>query len=117
MQANQHHDIDPSQAPVRVLTRHPVISADDESLTETEAFIVELLERLDQADSQAANLRRALEHSRDIGAAVGVLMAFHKVPQAEAFELLRRASQDQNIKLYAVAREVLATGELPSRDQ
>ena len=73
-----------------------------------------MLERLDEADTEAANLQRALEHSRDIGAAVGVLMAFHKVPQDEAFELLRRTSQDLNRKLDALAGEVLATGEAPA---
>ena len=115
MQANQHHQTDPEQATTRVIAEHPVDKRDDGSLTETETFILEMLERLDEADTEAANLKRALEHSRDIGAAVGVLMAFHKVPQDEAFELLRRTSQDLNRKLYALAKEVLATGELPCR--
>ncbi|WP_404388806.1 ANTAR domain-containing response regulator [Humibacillus xanthopallidus] len=115
MQANQHHKTDPVQAVTRVMTEHPVDTGDDGSLTETEAFILEMLERLDEANTEAANLQRALEHSRDIGAAVGVVMAFHKMPQDEAFEMLRRTSQDLNRKLYALAREVLATGELPSR--
>ncbi|EWT01329.1 hypothetical protein N865_10950 [Intrasporangium oryzae NRRL B-24470] len=86
----------------------------EESLTETEAFILETLERLDKADTETENLKKALEHSRDIGAAVGVLMAFEKLTQDEAFELLRHASQDQNVKLYALAREVLDTGQLPA---
>ena len=115
MQANQHDRTDPVQAITRVMTEHPVDTGVDGSLTETETFILEMLERLDEADTKAANLQRALEHSRDIGAAVGVLMAFHKVPRDEAFELLRRTSQDLNRKLYSLAREVLATGELPSR--
>lgn len=84
-------------------------------LTETERFIVEMLERLDAADTEAAHLRRALDHSRDIGAAIGVLMAMKKVTRDEAFGLLRRASQDQNRKLYELALEVLSTGELPCR--
>ena len=87
----------------------------DRRRTETEKFILEMLERLDEADTTVENLKRALGNSRNIGAAVGVLMAFRKVSQDEAFEVLRRASQDQNRKLYAVAREVIATGELPSR--
>jgi AmiR/NasT family two-component response regulator len=74
-----------------------------------------MLERLDAADTQAAHLRRALDHSRDIGAAIGVLMAMKKVTRDEAFGLLRRASQDQNRKLYELALEVLSTGELPCR--
>jgi AmiR/NasT family two-component response regulator len=87
----------------------------DIDLTETESFILEMLERLDAADTEAAHLRRALDHSRDIGAAVGVLMAMRMVPREEAFELLRRASQDQNRKLHELALDVLSTGELPSR--
>jgi AmiR/NasT family two-component response regulator len=84
-------------------------------LTETEQFILETLERLDAADTEAAHLRRALDHSRDIGAAVGVLMALRKVTREEAFELLRRASQDQNRKLHQLALDVVITGELPCR--
>ena len=45
---------------------------------------------------------------RDIGKAVGLLMAFHKISDTEAFDLLRKASQDMNIKLAEVAREVVA---------
>lgn len=62
-----------------------------------------------------ANLRRALDHSRDIGAAVLVLMAMRKVTRDEAFDFLRRASQDQNRKLREVALDVVSTGELPCR--
>ena len=87
----------------------------DVDLTETETFIFEMLERLDAADTEAAHLRRALDHSRDIGAAVGVLMSMRMVPRDEAFGLLRRASQDQNRKLHELALDVLSTGELPER--
>ncbi len=87
----------------------------DVDLTATEQFILEMLQRLDAADTEAANLRRALDHSRDIGAAVGVLMALRKVSREEAFDLLRRASQDQNRKLSDLALDVLNTGELPCR--
>ena len=78
-----------------------------------EKFIVETLLRLDEADTEALHLKRALKNSRDIGAAVGVLMSHHKVTQDEAFQMLRRASQDQNHKLHDIALDVLQTGELP----
>jgi AmiR/NasT family two-component response regulator len=87
----------------------------EDALTETEKFILEVLERLDAADVKAEHLQLALDHSRDIGAAVGVLMSQHKMQQSEAFELLRQTSQDQNRKLYELALEVLTTGELPPR--
>ncbi|WP_404387416.1 ANTAR domain-containing protein [Humibacillus xanthopallidus] len=86
-----------------------------DALTETEKFILEMLERLDAADAKAEHLQLALQHSRDIGAAVGILMSQHKMQQAEAFELLRETSQDQNRKLYELAMDVVNTGELPSR--
>ncbi len=85
--------------------------------SETEKFIVEVLERLDAADTEAAHLRRALEHSRDIGAAVGVLMAINKVGRSQAFDLLRRTSQHQNRKLYDLALDVISTGELPHTER
>ena len=43
-------------------------------------------------------------------------MSRHLVTQDEAFQLLRRASQDQNRKLHNMAQDVIQTGELPSRD-
>ena len=87
----------------------------DVDLTETEQFILELLQRLDAADTETAHLRKALDHSRDIGAAMGVLMALGKIPREEAFQVLRRTSHDHNRKLHEVALEVLSTGELPCR--
>jgi len=117
MQANQHHTTESVQGASRLIAEHEFGPREDASLTDTEAFILEMLQRLDEADTEAAHLKRALEHSRDIGAAVGVIMALHKVRKDEAFELLKRTSQDQNTKLYTLAREVLATGELPSRER
>jgi len=93
------------------------VLAADGSLTQTEKFILEILERLDAADAKVGHLQIALDHSRDIGAAVGILMAQHKVQQADAFDLLRRTSQDQNRKLYELALAVVSTGELPQRDR
>jgi GAF domain-containing protein len=63
------------------------------------------------------NLNRALESSRRIGAAIGVLIATHKVTYDQGFDLLRIASQSRHQKLSAIADEVLLTGtlELPSR--
>jgi AmiR/NasT family two-component response regulator len=38
---------------------------------------------------------------------VGLLMAFHKTTDEDAFEVLRTASQEMNIKLAEVARQVV----------
>jgi hypothetical protein len=55
----------------------------------------------------AQTLRAGLESNREIGKAMGLLMAFHKVSDEEAFGMLRRASQDMNMKLSDVARQVV----------
>jgi transcriptional regulator with GAF, ATPase, and Fis domain len=54
-----------------------------------------------------ATLRRGLLSNREIGKAVGMLMLLYGVPEDEAFDILRRYSQDLNIKLADVARSVV----------
>jgi AmiR/NasT family two-component response regulator len=58
-------------------------------------------------DEQARTLREGLSSNREIGKAVGLMMAFHKVNDEEAFEILRRSSQDMNLKISAIAREIV----------
>ena len=62
---------------------------------------------------QITNLEIALEHARDIGAAVGIIMQVRRITQREAFSRLRAASQDRNIKPYDLALNVMQTGALP----
>ena len=59
------------------------------------------------------NLQKALLSNREIGTAMGVLMARHHVTRDQAFDLLRIASQNANRKLRDVAVEVAESGELP----
>jgi transcriptional regulator with GAF, ATPase, and Fis domain len=54
-----------------------------------------------------ATLRRGLMSNREIGKAVGMLMMLNGVDEHEAFDVLRRYSQDMNIKLADVARSVI----------
>ena len=61
---------------------------------------------------RADHLTRALHSNREIGTAMGVLMAQHKVTEAQAFNLLRIASQNTNRKLRDIARDVIDTGAL-----
>lgn len=56
---------------------------------------------------QARTLREGLASNREIGKAVGLMMAFHKVGDDAAFEILRKASQEMNVKLGQVARQVV----------
>ena len=67
-----------------------------------------------EAEGRADNLQAALESSREIGAAIGVVMSHHRVTRDVAFDLLRSASQQLNRKLRDVAGEVVETGTLPS---
>ena len=59
------------------------------------------------------NLQKALLSNREIGVAMGVLMARHRVTRDQAFGLLRMASQNSNRKLHEVALQVADTGALP----
>ena len=62
--------------------------------------------------SKIENLERALQTSRRIGTAMGILMASYKVTEPQAFDLLRIASQSNHRKVYDVADEVVQTGQL-----
>ncbi len=76
-------------------------------------------ERLDDiarhALDQAANLQIALTSNRQIGTALGILMASHKITDTAAFALLRNASQHTHRKLRDIADEVVQTGCLDPR--
>ena len=61
---------------------------------------------------RCAQLREALDSSRDVGLAIGVLMARCTVTRDQAFDLLRIASQNRNPKLRQLAQEVADTGTL-----
>jgi transcriptional regulator with GAF, ATPase, and Fis domain len=54
-----------------------------------------------------ATLRRGLLSNREIGKAVGMLMVLNGLDEHAAFDVLRRYSQDLNIKLADVARTVI----------
>lgn len=57
--------------------------------------------------AQAKSLREGLLSNREIGKATGLLMAAHSLSAEEAFQVLRRASQDLNLKLGHVAEQVI----------
>lgn len=78
-------------------------------LTTHGALAVGSARRQDKVD----NLERALHTSRQIGVAMGILMAMHKVTEEQAFGLLRIASQSTHRKLAELAVEVAQTGALP----
>ncbi|MGO9875830.1 MAG: GAF and ANTAR domain-containing protein [Acidimicrobiia bacterium] len=59
------------------------------------------------------NLEAALDNRDRIGQAKGILIATYRITSDDAFDLLRRASQNLNLKLRDVADHVIHTGELP----
>lgn len=60
-----------------------------------------------------SHLARAIESHRLIGQAIGILIERHRVTPAEAFTMLKKASQDRNIKLREIAARVIETGAEP----
>lgn len=60
-----------------------------------------------QARVLAQNLELALAHRDVIGQAKGILMATEHMSAEQAFEVLRRASQRTNRKVYDLAREIV----------
>jgi transcriptional regulator with GAF, ATPase, and Fis domain len=62
---------------------------------------------VERAEELARHLTVALEHRDVIGQAKGILMATEGIGPDEAFDLLRRASQRSNRKLYELATEMV----------
>lgn len=64
------------------------------------------------AEEQNSHLRAALDSNRRIGVALGIIMATYKTTEAQAFDLLRMASQHSHRKLRDIAEDVVTTGAL-----
>uniref|UniRef100_UPI00293EAE40 ANTAR domain-containing protein n=1 Tax=Clavibacter sp. MX14-G9D TaxID=3064656 RepID=UPI00293EAE40 len=62
----------------------------------------------------AEELERGLASRTLIGQAQGILMERFSLDAERAFQVLRRYSQDGNVKLVEVARRVVQTGALPT---
>jgi PAS domain S-box-containing protein len=70
------------------------------------------IERQRSADKQA-NLEAAIESHRLVGQAVGILVERHRILAIEAFDRLKQASQNRNLKLRDLATRVIETGAEP----
>ena len=57
-----------------------------------------------------AQLEQAMATRHVIGEAMGILMGSHQLTEEEAFDVLRRYSQERNIKLREVARMICEQG-------
>jgi GAF domain-containing protein len=72
--------------------------------------------RAEQA-RQVEDLRAALDARAVIDQAIGIVMAQQRCTSNEAFDILRRASQRRNVKLRAVAADIVMgiSGQPPRR--
>jgi GAF domain-containing protein len=61
------------------------------------------------------NLWRAIEARNLIGQAQGMLMARYGLSAEKAFAVLRRHSNHSNVKVSAVAEQLVSTGSLPAK--
>jgi GAF domain-containing protein len=85
-------------------------SAHDERIIELFATLAALA----LAEAQRTDHLRAALVNRDvIGQAKGIIMERYKLNPDAAFSTLTRISQDRNIKLHEVARQLIETGQLP----
>ena len=66
------------------------------------------------ARERVANTERALQSSRQIGMAVGVLMSSRRLTSDQAFDVLRIASQRTNRRVSQIADQVIEAGEVTS---
>ena len=86
---------------------------DEETLRRATLFTEEVARtipgavRLFEADNRASHLEQALVSRSTIDQALGVLMAQNKCTPDEAFGILRRASQNRNVKLRDVAAMII----------
>jgi AmiR/NasT family two-component response regulator len=79
------------------------------------AIAVDRLVSRDLAARREVQLREAVEAQKLIGQATGIMMERHRLTATVAFELLKVASQNRNIKLREIARRVIETGQEPDR--
>ncbi len=87
---------------------------DDEAVALGEVFAAQCAAALAAAIAQEG--ARAALRSRDvIGQAKGILMERHRITANQAFEILKTASQQTNIKVHDLAQHLTTTGELPDR--
>ncbi|GAA1902419.1 ANTAR domain-containing protein [Lapillicoccus jejuensis] len=78
--------------------------------------VEQLTRRVEQLTTQVGNLRLALDSNRQIGMAVGILMALRGATESDAFDDLVQVSRTTNRKVREVAADVVQTGELPPAD-
>jgi GAF domain-containing protein len=91
------------------------IEADVDRFTEPVATLLVNAYMLWEARTLAENLEAALESKAVIEQAKGMLMAGQTIDAEEAFDVLRRASQRENVKLREIAQRLVEQAEERAR--
>ena len=82
---------------------------EEQSRIDRELLLELQADRLLQTE-QVGHLEEALASARRIGAAVGIVMAQHRMTEEQAFGVIRKASNDRNAKLRHVAEDIVESG-------
>ena len=107
----------PDEAALNVFARAPgALTEDDVTLLALVAPLASLAVQARTHEHDVGNLRTALSTSRQIGTAIGILMARHLISSDEALTRLRHSSQSLNRKLRDVAQDVELSGSLPGTE-
>jgi GAF domain-containing protein len=85
------------------------------AFAEAASTAVGLALRLAEQEQLTEQLQQALVSRSVIDQALGILMSGHKLDADEAFDILRKASQEQNVKVRAIAARLIqiVTGKPP----
>lgn len=93
-------------------SRPDAFDAEDVAAARTAAYVcadtIAAGEEIIRARTLAAQLEQALSTRAVIEQAKGILMALRRLTENEAFEILRKESQDRNIKLRELAQTIVA---------
>jgi hypothetical protein len=79
------------------------------------AAVLSAIKSHKDGQNESQQLREALETRDLIATAKGILMERERISEAEAFDLLRNASQHLNLKLRDIARHVVGADGFPPR--
>lgn len=102
----------------RVLGSLNLYALDVDGFDEVDVDVAHMLARHAAVALESArgneHLQRAVDARNLIGQAQGILMERFSIDADQAFGVLKRYSQDNNLKLNSVAQRLIDTGRLPS---
>ena len=96
--------------PRRIPTEEMIVA---DLLAQAFALSVDRLVSDQKAATTSADLKQAIDSHRSIGQAVGILVERYRLSPGQAFDRLRQASQNRNLKVRELAARVVETGADP----